>query len=65
MGKVATATRVWALRIVEDGWKDAHSTVDYWDRTYSEGGRLTKKQMELIEAQLERSKNLPKYNVII
>jgi transposase len=46
-------------------WKGLHPTVGHLDGTYPEGVRLNKQQMRPIEARLERSKTLPKYDITI
>jgi hypothetical protein len=46
-------------------WQGLHPTVESVDGTYPEGVRLTKQQMKPIEARLERSMTLPKYDITI
>lgn len=46
-------------------WKGQHPTVVHMAGEYQDGVRLTKKEMKLIEARLERSKTLPKYDITI
>jgi hypothetical protein len=46
-------------------WKGRHPTVEKSDGVYAKGVRLTKAQMKPIEARLERSKSLPKYDILI
>ena len=46
-------------------WEGLHPTVQHLDGIYPEGVRLTKKEMKPIEARLERSKTLPKYDITI
>ena len=40
-------------------------TVDVLSGEYADGVRLSKAQMKPIEARLERSKTLPKYDILI
>jgi len=51
-----------ARRIV---WRGQHPTVASLEGTYAEGVRLTKQQMKPIEARLERSPTLAKYDITI
>jgi hypothetical protein len=46
-------------------WKGQTPTVDQLLGEYRDGVRLTKAQMKPIEARLERSKMLPKYDITI
>ena len=46
-------------------WKGRHPTVAYLEGTYAVGVRLTKQEMKPIEATLERSPTLAKYDVTI
>ena len=46
-------------------WKGEHPTVEKLDGEYADGVRLTKAEMKPIEARLERSKTLPKYDILI
>lgn len=46
-------------------WKGQHPTVTELAGTYRDGVRPTKAEMKLIEARLERSKTLPKYDITI
>ena len=46
-------------------WKGQPPTVDQLVGEYRDGVRLTKTQMKPIEARLERSKTLPKYDITI
>lgn len=46
-------------------WKGQSPTVDHLVGEYHDGVRLTKTQMKPIEARLERSKTLPKYDITI
>lgn len=46
-------------------WKGQNPTVDHLAGEYRDGVRLTKTQMKPIEARLERSKALPKYDITI
>lgn len=46
-------------------WKGQHPEVDQLRGEYRDGVRLTKAQMKPIEARLERSKTLPKYDITI
>ncbi|MBY0457900.1 MAG: hypothetical protein K2V38_11220, partial [Gemmataceae bacterium] len=46
-------------------WKGQTPTVDHLAGEYRDGGRLTKAQMKTIEARLERSKTLTKYDITI
>jgi hypothetical protein len=51
-----------ALRMT---WKGSHPTVRQLDGVYPDGVRLTAKEMRPIEARLERSTALPKYDIVI
>ncbi len=51
-----------ALRMT---WKGKHPTVKRLQGDYPDGVRLTKKEMKPYEARLERSKTLPKYDILI
>jgi hypothetical protein len=51
-----------ALRMT---WKGSHPTVRQLDGVYPDGVRLTAKEMRPIEARLERSSALPKYDIVI
>jgi len=46
-------------------WKGQSPTVSHLEGVYREGIRLTKAEMKPIEARLERSKTLPKYDITI
>jgi Rhodopirellula transposase DDE domain len=46
-------------------WRGQHPTVVHLAGDYQDGVRLTKAQMKPIEARLERSKALPKYDITI
>lgn len=46
-------------------WKGQSPTVAHLTGEYQDGVRLTKAQMKPIEARLERSKALPKYDITI
>jgi transposase len=52
----------WASRMT---WKGMHPTVKYLEGSYPNGVRLSRKEMKPFEARLERSKTLPKYDIII
>jgi hypothetical protein len=51
-----------ALRMT---WKGSHPTVKQLDGVYPDGVRLTAKEMRPIEARLQRSASLPKYDIVI
>jgi hypothetical protein len=51
-----------ALRMT---WKGHHPTVRRLEGVYPDGVRLTAKEMKPIEARLERSTTLPKYDIVI
>jgi hypothetical protein len=51
-----------ALRMT---WKGSHPTVRQLDGVYPDGVRPTAKEMRPIEARLERSSTLPKYDIVI
>jgi hypothetical protein len=51
-----------ALRMT---WKGHHPTVRRLEGVYPDGVRLTAKEMRPIEARLERSTVLPKYDIVI
>ena len=64
-GQLLKSLRVimqFALRMV---WKGKHPTVMQMEGDYAGGVRLSKKEMKPYEARLERSKTLPKYDIII
>ena len=46
-------------------WKGQHPTVGVLTGEYADGVKLTKAEMKPVEARLERSKTLPKYDVTI
>ena len=46
-------------------WRGQHPTVKRLHGEYPDGVRLSKKQMKPYEARLERSKALPKYDIVI
>ena len=46
-------------------WKRKHPTVKRLDGTYPDGVRVPAKEMKEIEARLERSTTLPKYDITI
>jgi hypothetical protein len=46
-------------------WKGHHPTVRRLEGVYPDGVRLTAKEMKPIEARLERSTTLPKYDIVI
>ena len=46
-------------------WEGQHPTVHHEEATYRDGVRLTKAEMQPIEARLERSATLPKYDIVI
>ncbi len=52
----------YALRMT---WKGSHPTVRQLEGVYPDGVRLTAKEMRPIEARLERSAALPKYDIVI
>jgi Rhodopirellula transposase DDE domain len=51
-----------ALRMI---WCGQHPTVKQLHGEYLNGARLTKKEMKPYEARLERSKALPKYDIVL
>lgn len=46
-------------------WKGKHPTVKRLHGSYPDGVRVPAKAMKLIEARLERSETLPKYDITI
>ena len=46
-------------------WRGQHPTLKRLPGEYPEGVRLSKKEMKPYEARLERSKALPKYDIVI
>jgi hypothetical protein len=46
-------------------WCGQSPTVDHLEGTWADGVKLSKKEMEPIEARLVRSKSLPKYDITI
>jgi hypothetical protein len=51
-----------ALRMT---WKGTHPTVKHFEGTYPDGVRVAAKEMKEVEARLERSATLPKYDITI
>jgi Rhodopirellula transposase DDE domain len=51
-----------ALRMT---WKGSHPTVKHFEGTYPDGVRVAAKEMKEVEARLQRSATLPKYDIII
>jgi len=46
-------------------WKGSHPTVEHFDGTYPNGVRVAAKEMKEVEARLQRSTTLPKYDILI
>jgi hypothetical protein len=46
-------------------WKGCHPFIKLLEGVYEKGVRLSKKTMKVYEQRLERSTNLPKWNVVI
>ena len=46
-------------------WKGKNPTVDHTEMVYEKGISLNKMEMKLIEARLERSPSLPKWDIFI
>lgn len=46
-------------------WKGKHPTVELTETVYEKGISLNKEEMKLIEARLERSPSLPKWDIFI
>ena len=46
-------------------WKGKHPTVDFTETIYEKGISLNKVEMKFIEARLERSPSLPKWDIFI
>ena len=46
-------------------WKGIKPFVSLWEKVYEKGIRLTKKEMLPYENRIERSKTLPKWDVLI
>jgi hypothetical protein len=46
-------------------WRGLHPTVQHLAGEYADGVKLSKKEMQVIEARLERSATLSKYDIII
>ena len=46
-------------------WKGIQPVVHFWDKVYAKGVRLTKKEMQPYNERLERSLELPKWDVVI
>ena len=46
-------------------WKGSHPTVKHFEGRYPDGVRVAAKEMKEVEARLERSATLPKYDIII
>ena len=56
------------LKVILQGstsWEGRHPTVKRLAGDYSDGVKLSKKEMKPYEARLERSKTLPKYDITI
>src|SRR5207237_4725723 len=51
-----------ALRMT---WRGQHPTLKRLHGEYPDGVRLTKKEMKPYEARMERSKTMPKYDIVI
>jgi hypothetical protein len=61
LNTIETALR-WAGTMT---WKGCHPFIKLLEGVYEKGVRLSKKTMEVYEQRLERSNNLPKWNVVI
>jgi transposase len=61
LNTIETALR-WAGTMI---WKECHPVIKLLEGVYEKGVRLSKKTMEVYEQRLERSNNLPKWNVVI
>jgi Rhodopirellula transposase DDE domain len=61
LNTIETALR-WAGTMT---WKGGHPFIKLLEGVYEKGVRLSKKTMEVYEQRLERSNNLPKWNVVI
>jgi hypothetical protein len=61
LNTIETALR-WAGTMT---WKGCHPVIKLLEGVYEKGVRLSKKTMEVYEQRLERSNNLPKWNVVI
>ncbi len=46
-------------------WKGIKPVVYLWEKIYEKGIRLTKKEMKPYERKMQRSKSLPKWDVVI
>jgi hypothetical protein len=61
LSTIETALR-WAGTMT---WKGGHPFIKLLEGVYEKGVRLSRKTMEVYEQRLERSTNLPKWNVVI
>ena len=60
---------VWARSLLQQAlrmtWRGRHPVVKRLEGDYPNGVRLSKKEMKPVEARLERSEKLPKYDITI
>jgi hypothetical protein len=64
-GVLLTSLEVVLQCAVRMTWKGSHPTVKHFEGTYPDGVRVAAKEMKEVEARLERSAILPKYDIII
>jgi hypothetical protein len=64
-GVLLTSLEVVLQCAVRMTWKGSHPTVKHFEGTYPDGVRVAAKEMKEVEARLERSATLPKYDIII
>jgi hypothetical protein len=64
-GVLLTSLEVVLQCAVRMTWKGSHPTVKHFEGTYPDGVRVAAKAMKEVEARLERSATLPKYDIII
>jgi Rhodopirellula transposase DDE domain len=64
-GVLLTSLEVVLQCAVRMTWKGSHPTVKHFEGTYPDGVRVAAKEMKEVEARLERSATLPKYDITI
>ena len=64
-GALLSSLKVILQEALRMRWRGQHPTVKRLHGEYPDGVRLTRKEMRPYEARLERSKALPKYDIVI
>jgi hypothetical protein len=64
-GVLLTSLEVVLQCAVRMTWKGSHPTVKHFEGTYPDGVRVAAKEMKEVEARLQRSATLPKYDILI